>query len=164
MVQYQGYGGGRGLPHQWLYWAAAGYAHLFMDTRGQGSGWSVRGLHPESGRVGARASPGFMTRGIEDPQTFYYYRRVFADAVRAVEDGSRSPSAGESGAGGRDRRQPGRRHHDRGVGVWSPDVAAAMPDVPFLCDFQRAIEITPKDPYTEVVRYLTVHRDKVELR
>ena len=29
-------------------------------------------------------APGFMTKGIEDPKS-YYYRRVFADAVRAIE-------------------------------------------------------------------------------
>ena len=32
VVQYIGYSGGRGLPHQWTLWASAGYAHLVMDT------------------------------------------------------------------------------------------------------------------------------------
>ncbi len=41
VVQYVGYGGGRGLPHENLLWAAAGYAHFIMDVRGQGSAWSV---------------------------------------------------------------------------------------------------------------------------
>ena len=35
VVEYIGYGGGRGLPHERILWAAAGYAHLVMDTRGQ---------------------------------------------------------------------------------------------------------------------------------
>ncbi|MEO3855979.1 acetylxylan esterase [Acrocarpospora sp. B8E8] len=157
VVQFQGYGGGRGLPHQWLYWANAGYAHLFMDTRGQGSGWSVG--HTPDPAGSAPAHPGFMTRGIEDPET-YYYRRVFADAVRAVEaarahprvDPERVAVTGVSQGGG----------ITIAVSGLVPDVAAAMPDVPFLCDFRRAIEITPKDPYPEIVRYLTVQRDKVE--
>src|SRR5690606_22733147 len=34
VVEYLGYGGGRGLPQERLAWAAAGYAHLVMDTRG----------------------------------------------------------------------------------------------------------------------------------
>ena len=34
-----------------------------------------------------------------------------------------------------------------------------MPDVPFLCDFPRAITLTTRDPYGEIVRYLKVHRD-----
>lgn len=40
VVSYVGYGGGRGRPHDHLLWASAGYAHLVMDTRGQGAGWS----------------------------------------------------------------------------------------------------------------------------
>ena len=43
-----------------------------------------------------------------------------------------------------------------------PDLAAVAPDVPYLCDFPRAITITDLDPYTEIVRYLKVHRDHVE--
>src|SRR5262245_64631937 len=41
VVEYIGYGGGRSLPWEWLTWSAAGYAHLVMDTRGQGSAWST---------------------------------------------------------------------------------------------------------------------------
>lgn len=37
VVEFIGYGGGRGFPTDWLLWASAGYAHLVMDTRGQGS-------------------------------------------------------------------------------------------------------------------------------
>ena len=40
VVQYVGYGGGRGHAVENLLWSSAGYAHLLMDTRGQGSGWS----------------------------------------------------------------------------------------------------------------------------
>ncbi|MFZ1769187.1 MAG: acetylxylan esterase, partial [Caldilinea sp.] len=36
VVEYIGYGGGRGFPIDWLTWSSAGYAHLIMDTRGQG--------------------------------------------------------------------------------------------------------------------------------
>jgi cephalosporin-C deacetylase len=43
-----------------------------------------------------------------------------------------------------------------------PDVAAAMPDVPFLSDFRRAITFADSDPYGEIVRYLKAHRDHVE--
>src|SRR5438309_2189494 len=40
VVEFVGYGGGRAFPVDWLLWASAGYAHLVMDTRGQGSAWS----------------------------------------------------------------------------------------------------------------------------
>src|SRR3954451_23102047 len=39
VVEFIGYGGGRGYPTDWLTWSAAGFAHLVMDTRGQGSSW-----------------------------------------------------------------------------------------------------------------------------
>lgn len=156
VVQYQGYGGGRGLPHQWLYWPSTGHALLVMDTRGQGSGWSV-GETPDPEGAGP-AHPGYMTRGIADPET-YYYRRVFSDAVRAVEtvrqhplvDPAKVAVTGGSQGGG----------ITLAVSGLLPDVAAAMPDVPFLCDFPRSIRRTPKDPYTEIARYLKVHRSQV---
>ena len=42
IIMYDGYGGGRGLPHEWLFWVNVGYRVLVMDTRGQG------GAHVES--------------------------------------------------------------------------------------------------------------------
>ena len=83
VVEYIGYGGGRGRPIDWLLYSAAGYAHFVMDTRGQGSAWR-RGDTPDHEPDGGNPQlPGFMTRGVLDPAT-YYYRRVFTDAVRAV--------------------------------------------------------------------------------
>jgi len=91
LVEYIGYGGGRGLPHEWLLWSAAGYAHFVMDTRGQGSSWRS-GDTPDREPDGSNPQyPGFMTRGILDPQT-YYYRRVFIDAVRALEAARTHPA------------------------------------------------------------------------
>lgn len=43
-----------------------------------------------------------------------------------------------------------------------PDLAAAMPDVAFLCHFERAVRITDADPYGEIRRYLSIHRDVEE--
>ena len=158
VVEYIGYGGGRGLAHERVMWAAAGYAHLIMDTRGQGSAWSV-GETPDPDALGLPAHPGFMTRGILDPAT-YYYRRVYADAVRAVEvaqghpdvDPERVAVTGSSQGGGLSLAAAG----------LSPDVVAVMPDVPFLSDFPRAITLTDEDPYGEIARYLKTHRDHVE--
>ena len=68
VVEYIGYGGGRGLPHEWLHWSAAGYAHLVMDTRGQGSNGWMSGDTPDPDASGGPQSPGFMTSGITDPR------------------------------------------------------------------------------------------------
>ena len=158
VVEYVGYGGGRGLPHERFLFAAAGYAHLVMDTRGQGSTWAV-GDTPDPDATGAPFHPGFMTQGILDPAT-YYYRRVFTDAVRAVEavrtmdavDPTRIVVTGGSQGGG----------ITLAVAGLVPDLAGALPDVPFLSDFPRAITFADADPYCEIVRYLKAHRDHVD--
>jgi cephalosporin-C deacetylase len=36
VIQYAGYGGGRGLPLEHLLWATTGHAHFVVDSRGQG--------------------------------------------------------------------------------------------------------------------------------
>lgn len=100
-----------------------------------------------------------MTRGILDPAT-YYYRRVFTDAVRAVEaarthdavDPSRVAVTGGSQGGG----------ISLAVAGLVDDLAAVAPDVPFLSDFPRAITLTDEDPYGEIARYLKAHRDHVD--
>jgi cephalosporin-C deacetylase len=157
VVQYIGYGGGRGLAHQNVLWAMAGFAHLVMDTRGQGSVWAV-GDTPDVDE-GSLSYPGVMTRGVLDPQT-YYYRRLFTDAVRAV-DAARAHPAVDAGrvavAGG---SQGGALCLV--AAALADGVMAAMPDVPFLSDIERACQITDGFPYQEIVRYLKVHRDQVE--
>lgn len=154
VVEYLGYGGGRGLPHERLSWVSAGYAHLLMDTRGQGSRWGAGGQTPDPHGTGP-AAPGFMTRGIDDPAD-YYYRRVFTDAVRAVDavralpqvDAARVAVAGTSQGGG----------IALAAGALCDELVAVMPDVPFLCHFERAVGLTDRDPYQEIVTYLSVHR------
>jgi cephalosporin-C deacetylase len=157
VVQFIGYGGGRGLPHSHLLWASAGFAHFVMDTRGQGSGWAV-GDTPDPVGSGP-AFPGYMTRGIEDPAD-YYYRRVFTDAVRAVEaarshplaDAGRTAAVGISQGGG----------ITLAVAGLVPDLAAVAPDVPFLCDFPRAVTLTDCNPYREIGDYLKTHRTRFD--
>ncbi|MCM3781141.1 acetylxylan esterase [Microbacterium hydrocarbonoxydans] len=158
VVEYNGYNGGRGLPHEHLAWAASGYAHLFMDTRGQGSGWGTGGSTPDPHGTGPSAA-GYMTRGILDPAD-YYYRRVFTDGVLAVD--------AVRGIDGLDPQRVAVTGTSQGGGIaiavagLADDLVAVMPDVPFLCHFERAVGMTGRDPYQEIVRYLSVHRDQVD--
>jgi cephalosporin-C deacetylase len=89
----------------------------------------------------------------------YYYRRVFTDATLLV-DAARQLDLGSDRiilCGG-----------SQGGGITlaatalSEGVAAALPDVPFLCHFERALSLTDGFPYKEIANYLSVHRDKVE--
>jgi len=154
VVQFHGYGGGRGLPFEHTFWPSAGYAHVMMDNRGQGSSWGNGGHTPDNGPSGP-ALPGFMTRGIEDPHT-YYYRRLLTDAVLSIDatrglpgvDASQTFVIGGSQGGAMVLAVAGLA--DGLVGV--------APDVPFLCHPERAITITDADPFGELRRYLSIHR------
>jgi cephalosporin-C deacetylase len=156
VVHYQGYSGGRGLPTDNLFWSAAGYAQLVVDTRGQGHDTP----DPDPG-FGTQWSEGFMTRGIESPE-HYYYRRLMTDCVRAVDavaelpglDAGRVVVAGGSQGGGL----------ALAVAGLAPDrVAAVLSDVPFLCHFRHAAQISGEGPYVELAKYLRWHsRHRVE--
>lgn len=159
VVEYIGYGGGRGLPVEWLVWPSAGYATFVMDTRGQGSASTPGDTSDPGAAESGPQYPGFLTRGVLDPQT-YYYRRVFTDAVLAIDaareheavDPERVVVAGGSQGGG----------IALAAAALEGTAEAALIDVPFLSHFRRAIEITDEEPYVELRHFLSVHRDRVD--
>ncbi|MGW4210660.1 acetylxylan esterase [Lentzea sp. NPDC004789] len=134
VVQFHGYGGNRGSAVENLTWASAGFAHLQVEVRDQ------------------RGGTGFLTRGIADRAT-YFYRRVFIDAVRAV-DAVRALGAREVAVIG----------NSQGGGIalavagLVPDLAAVHAQAPFLCDFRRALNVCGRPPYTELTTYLAENR------
>lgn len=159
IVEYKGYSGGRGFPIDNLLWASLGYAHLVMDTRGQGW-WRTPGATADIPVDGANPHvPGFMTQGILDPDS-YYYRRVFADAVRAVDVARRHPAVDADKVIITGRSQGG--GITLAVAGLVDNLLAAMPDVPFLCHYARATDITSAAPYSEIVEYCQQWRDQTE--
>jgi cephalosporin-C deacetylase len=153
VVNFIGYGGGRGRPHEWLVWPAAGYSVLVMDSRGQGDGDT-----DDVPGVGVQHK-GLITRGVLNRDD-YYYRRLFTDAVRAVDaaraldvvDASRVAVLGQSQGGGT----------ALAVAALVPDLAAVVAHVPFLCDFPRATVVTDAHPFREIADYLATHRHRRE--
>ncbi|WP_327038266.1 acetylxylan esterase [Micromonospora maris] len=154
VIEYVGYGRGRGTPHERLTWPVAGYAHLLMDARGQSGQYGVGDTADPHGSAPGGPSP--VTRGILSPQG-YYYRRLITDAVRAVQaarllpavDPQRVVVAGNSQGGGL----------ALAVAGLASGIAAVLATAPFLCHLQRAIEITDVGPYGEIAGYLAVHRE-----
>lgn len=158
VVEFVGYGGGRGRPHDHLLYASAGYAHLLMDSRGQGAGWSP-GHTPDPDTSGGPRHPGFLTDGIEAAET-YYYRRVYTDAVRAVDAAKELP--------GTDPDQVAVLGNSQGGGIClaagalADGVRAVLPAVPFLCDMRRGSLVAGRGPYLELAAYLRVHPEHVD--
>ena len=158
IIMYDGYGGGRGLPNEWLFWVNAGYRVLVMDTRGQGGGFRLSdtadGAYPRGPQT-----PGFMTQGILNRDD-YFYRRVFIDAVAFIDAARQMPGvnpdriivAGGSQGGG----------ISLAAASLSNNVFAAMPDVPFLCNYKKATEMVDTYPYHEITLFCRVHRDKID--
>ncbi|MBC9712778.1 acetylxylan esterase [Streptomyces sp. TRM66268-LWL] len=154
VVEFAGYGRGRGLPHERLTWANAGYAHLLMDNRGQGDQYGNGGATPDP-HASAPGGPGPAVRGLLDPHD-HHYRRLLTDAVRAVAtlralpgtDPARIAAVGNSQGGG----------VALAVAGLVPDLAAVLVTAPFLCGIRRALELTDHAPYGEISAYLAVHR------
>lgn len=161
VVQFIGYSGGRGLVQQDTRWAQAGYAHLIMDTRGQGYGGILGETPDPHPSAGAVSYPGLMTRGLTSPEE-YYYRRLYVDAFRAIEAAKAAPGvdpqrvvlAGMSQGGGLALAAAG-------LAAGRLDgIRAVLTDVPFLQDFTRALSLAARGPYAELVAFLARHRDR----
>lgn len=145
VVEFQGYGVGRGRVHEHLLYASCGIAHFVVDARGHSRG--------DTGDRSAESSgphePGFMTQGAHDPAA-HYLRRLITDAVRAV-DAARTLVAAERLAVAGPSQGGGLALAAAGL---VPDLDAVLPDVPFLCDIARGALVSDRVPYLEVAQFL----------
>lgn len=153
VVEFIGYGGGRGLPLEWLHFSAAGYPHFVMDSRGQGGNWRT-GDTADGHDDGLPGAGGFLTRGILDPRTMYY-TRLFVDAARAVQAARSHPVVGTMPLVTTGGSQGGALTLAAAhlAALAGNPVAAAMPDVPFLSNFERATSVTAAAPYSEIIQF-----------
>lgn len=148
LVVYHGYSGSKGAIYDLLGLAGQGYAVLAVDVRGQ------NGDTPDPTDYPSGHFMGWMSQGVLDPAR-YYYRGVFVDCVRALDfvtsqpevDSDRIGVTGISQGGGLTLAVAGL---DR-----RPKVAIA--DVPFLCHYRRAVDITEQRPYAEIIEFCRSH-------
>ncbi len=153
MVFYHGYSGNKGQVYDYLGWALQGYTVLAVDVRGQSGDSSDPEAYP-GGHV-----TGWMTKGITSPQS-YYYRGVYVDCVRALDfvasrpevDANRIGVAGVSQGGGL----------SLAVAALDSRPKLSMPEVPYLCHFRRALEVTEQNPYQEIALYCQRYPDRLE--
>jgi cephalosporin-C deacetylase len=150
---YHGYSGRGARPLDLIPYAALGFCVLSLDCRGQNGQSQDSAVYPEGHHVG------WMTAGIRDART-YYYRHVYADAVRGLEvlahreevDANRLAVMGASQGGGL----------ALAVAALSRKPILALADIPFLCDFRRSITIAPAGPYPEISGFLKSFPDLYE--
>jgi len=148
MVFYHGYSGSKSPIYDYLGWAAQGYAVLAVDCRGQNGDSQDTTPYP-SGNY-----KGWMTQGILDPKT-YYYRGAFVDSVRALDFLAARPEVDADRIGITGISQGGAL--TLAVASLDSRPKVALADVPYLCHYRRAVEITDAHPYQELVEYCRAH-------
>ncbi len=148
LVFYHGYQNSKIGIYTYLPWVLQGYAVLAVDVRGQPGG-SVDNASYSTGHA-----KGWLTKGILDERE-YYYRGVYVDSVRALDvlatleevDMDRVGLTGFSQGGGL----------SLAVAALDARPALTMPGMPFLCHFDRPLEISKAYPYWEFADYLRHH-------
>ena len=153
VVEYIGYGGGRGFPLEWLTWSSMGYAHLVMDTRGQGSAWRA-GDTPDNDAEGNQSAAVPRLYDARHPRRQDLLLSPGVHRCGARRRGGPQPCGRRCEAHRGHRRQPGRRHHARRGGhscqTWPPP----CPTCRILCHYRRATTLIDTAPYNEISRYL----------
>lgn len=145
VCMYHGYSGRGTRLLEMVPYASQGFCVLSMDCRGQNGQSQDALVTPEGNQMG------WMTKGIRDPKQ-YYYRYVYADAVRALEVLARREEVDENRIAITGGSQGGAI--TLAVAALSERPALALPDIPFLCDFRRAMNIACNGPYPEITHFL----------
>lgn len=157
VIQFLGNNTGRGIPEQWTLLPSASWSTFVMDNRGQ-TGLASAGDTPDPVGSGPQIV-GRMTSGIQQPET-YYYRRLFTDAVCAV-DAVRARQGHGAGplvvSGG---SQGGVTA--LAAAALSDGIAGALVEVPLLCDIPRSVQTAADGPFTQIRDYLRTRRGDEE--
>ena len=151
IVLYHGYNwAADGDIHETVDLALHGYAVLHMLVRGQ-QGKSVDNVVTSHGNTS-----GWMSKGILSKDE-YYYRAVYMDSVRAVEILASMSDVDTDRIGVIGGSQGGAL--TLAAAALSDIPAAAAATYPYLCHFNRAIDITPAMPYLELNEFFRRYSD-----
>ena len=153
LVQYHGYSGSKGDIYRYLMWALQGYAVLAVDTRGQS------GMSTDPGPYSGGHVKGWMTQGITDPQE-YYYRGAYVDCVRALDFVQAQPEVDADRIGITGMSQGGGL--TVAVAALDSRPIVAMPEMPYLCHYRRAVDMAVRLPYLEISDYLKRWPDRFD--
>lgn len=153
LLSFHGYGMNRGVISDHLSWVLQDILVMAIDIRGQS------GDTPDFAKYPYGSITGHMTKGILDENT-YYYRYVYMDCFRALNilfqmnevSKDRIGIVGGSQGGGLTLVTT----------ALGGKIALSLPEIPFLCNFERAVEVAASDPYLEIARYLKTHPKMVE--
>lgn len=154
MVFYHGYRNSKSAIYNYLPWVLQGYAVLAVDVRGQPGGSIDTAPYSEGGHA-----RGWLTKGVLNPQE-YYYRGVYVDSVRALDFLAAQPQVDMSRVGLTGFSQGGGL--SLAVAALDDRPALTMPGMPFLCHFERPLELTQTQPYWEIAEYLRHHPTRSE--
>src|SRR5262245_9399427 len=138
MICYHGYSGSKGQVSDHLAWALQGYTVVAIDVRGQ------NGESSDNAPYSGGHATGWMTQGVLAPDD-YFYRGVYVDCVRAIDVAASQPEVDPERIGVMGVSQGGGL--TLAVAGLDARPKVAMPDVPFLCHFERALEVTNLNPY-----------------
>ncbi|MBO3803483.1 MAG: acetylxylan esterase [Candidatus Brockarchaeota archaeon] len=152
LLFFHGYGGNKGSISDYLGWVLQGYVVMAVDVRGQS------GESPDFARYPSGSVMGNMTKGILD-KSKYYYRYVYMDCLRALEVLLGRSDVKQDKVGITGVSQGG----GLALAVSGLDKRAALclPEVPYLCHFERAVEVATQGPYLEILDFMKTHREDI---
>ena len=153
LIFFHGYSGDKGRVANYLMWALQGFTCLAFDVRGQIGDSTDLADYP-----GGRFA-GWMTSGILEPDK-YYFARCYVDTVRAIDFAGTCYEV--------DPKRIGVTGCSQGGGL---SLAAAcldtrprlcMAEVPGFCHFERTLQITKADPWTDLITYFARRPQDIE--
>lgn len=153
LIHYHGYSGSKSEAYHYMMWALQGYAVLAVDTRGQS------GKSTDPGTYSGGHIKGWMTKGILDPKE-YYYRGAYIDCVRAIDVACERPEVDSEHIGITGMSQGGGL--TLAVAGLDQRPVVAIPEMPYLCHYRRAVHMAVRMPYLEISDYIRKYPEAAE--